>query len=98
MWVIFKVFIEFVTILVLFYILFFGHKGCGILTPGPGIKPSSPALEGEFLATGPPGKSQKPLLKDTLYLQIKTTLFLVRCSNCLEVHVHFLFHTSKETK
>ena len=29
----------------------------GILDPGPGIEPSSPALEGGFLTTGPPGKS-----------------------------------------
>ena len=25
--------------------------------PGPGIEPMSPALAGEFLTTGPPGKS-----------------------------------------
>ena len=30
---------------------------CGILVPGPGIEPVSPALEGRFLTTGPPGKS-----------------------------------------
>ena len=30
---------------------------CGILVPQPGIKPVSPALEGRFLTTGPPGKS-----------------------------------------
>ena len=30
---------------------------CGIFVPWPGIKPSSPALEGGFLTTGPPGKS-----------------------------------------
>ena len=33
---------------------------CGILVPRPGIEPASPALEGGFLTTGPPGKS--PLL------------------------------------
>ena len=27
---------------------------CGVLVPQPGIKPTSPALEGRFLATGPP--------------------------------------------
>ena len=27
------------------------------LGPRPGIKPTSPALEGEFLTTGPPGMS-----------------------------------------
>ena len=31
---------------------------CGILVPRPGIEPMSPALEGGFLTTGPPGKSQ----------------------------------------
>ena len=30
---------------------------CGILVPQPGIKPASPALEGGYLTTGPPGKS-----------------------------------------
>ena len=37
---------------------FFGHEACGILAPRPGIEPASPALEGEVLTTGPPGKSQ----------------------------------------
>ena len=32
-------------------------KASGILLPRPGIEPVSPALEGRFLATGPPGKS-----------------------------------------
>ena len=30
---------------------------CGILVPLPGIEPASPALEGGFFTTGPPGKS-----------------------------------------
>ena len=34
-----------------------GCKACGILAPRPGIEPSPPALEGEVLTTGPPGKS-----------------------------------------
>ena len=32
-------------------------RACGILVPWPRIKPMSPALEGEFLPTGPPGRS-----------------------------------------
>ena len=32
-------------------------KACGILIPQPGTEPVSPALEGGFLTTGPPGKS-----------------------------------------
>ena len=35
----------------------FGCKACGVLVPWPGIEPVSPALQGGFLTTGPPGKS-----------------------------------------
>ena len=49
--------IEFVTVLLLFYVLDFGHEACGILTSQPGIKPAPPALEGEVLTTRLPGKS-----------------------------------------
>ena len=55
----FKVFIEFVTILLLFYVLIFWHgcEACEILAPRPGIEPATPALEGEVLTTGLPGNS-----------------------------------------
>ena len=33
---------------------------CKVLVPRPGIEPTSPALQGGFLTTGPPGKSLKP--------------------------------------
>ena len=33
-----------------------GPQACGILASQPGIEPTSPALEGEILTTGPPGK------------------------------------------
>ena len=36
---------------------FFGREACGILAPWPGIKPAFPALEGEVLTTGLPGKT-----------------------------------------
>ena len=36
---------------------FFGHEACGILAPPPGIEPKPPALGGEVLLTGLPGKS-----------------------------------------
>ena len=44
-----------------------GHLGCysmacEILVPQPGIEPMSPMLEGEFLTTGPRGKSHLPLV------------------------------------
>ena len=66
MWTIFKVFIEFVTLLLLLlcfgFFFFFGRKACGILAPQPGIEPATPALEGDVLTTGPPGKSRDYLL------------------------------------
>ena len=40
---------------------------CGILVPRPGIEPVSPALEGRFLTTGPPGKSLPWLFKLQLH-------------------------------
>ena len=42
---------------VLWVFFFFSHEVCRILAPQPGIEPSTPALEGEVLSTGPPGKS-----------------------------------------
>lgn len=47
MWTIFNVLIKSVTILFLFYgVFFFGHKAHGILTPQSGIEPVPPALTG----------------------------------------------------
>ena len=43
---VFKVFVEFVTILLLFYVYwFFGCKACGILASQAGMEPSTSALE-----------------------------------------------------
>ena len=57
MYTIFKVSIEFVTILLLCYILVFGHKIGRILVTQPGIKCAATALEGRVLSTEPLGKS-----------------------------------------
>ena len=51
MWTIFKVFTELVTIMLLFYVLTFGHKTCGFLVPQSGIKPMPPALESKDSTT-----------------------------------------------
>ena len=57
MWIIFKIFIEFATTLLLFYVFwFFGPKACDILAPRPGIEPSPSVLEGEIITTGSPEK------------------------------------------
>ena len=52
-----KVFIEFVTILLLFVFWVFGHESWEILAPWPGTKPARTAFEGEVLTSGLPGKS-----------------------------------------
>ena len=44
----------------------FGPEACGILASRPEIKPPPPALEGEILTTGPPGKSLFFLIKKYL--------------------------------
>ena len=55
---IFKVFIEFVTTLLLFFMFwFFGPEAYGILVSPTGIEPAFPVLQGEVLTTEPPGKS-----------------------------------------
>ena len=62
-WIIFKVFNEFVTTLLLFYVFGFlsGPEARGVLAPWSGTKPAPPTLEGEVLTTGPPGKSLRDL-------------------------------------
>ena len=42
---------------------FFGPKACGILVPRPGIEQAPPALEGEVLTNGSPGKSPMTVLR-----------------------------------
>ena len=57
LWTIFKVFIEFVTILLLFMFWLFGLKECEILALQLGITATPSSLEGEVLTTGLPEKS-----------------------------------------
>ena len=45
---------------------------CEILVPRPGIEPMSPALEGGFLTTGPPGESQEKFLQYKKRIRTKT--------------------------
>ena len=56
MWTIFKVF-NLLQYHFCFMFCFLGHEACEILAPHPGIEPAPPALEGEVLTTGLPGKS-----------------------------------------
>ena len=61
---------------------FFKHKACGILAPQPGIEPSLPALEGDFLTTGPPG----------IYLLLSTTAWFIlfELTNARKLHCFVL--------
>ena len=53
-----NVFIEFITVLLLFYVLVFPPREAhGILAPRPGMEPMPSALDDEVLTTGLPGKS-----------------------------------------
>ena len=47
---------------------------CGILEPWPGVEHESPALDGRFFTTGPPGKSLY-----TLFCQTKAEVFTSSC-------------------
>ena len=72
MWTTFKVFIEFVTVLLLFYVLgfFFDHEVCRILAPWPEIEPTLLSLKA-VLTSGPLGRSLAHILiKQIEYLQL----------------------------
>ena len=42
-------------------------KACGILVSWPGMEPMSPALEGGFLTTEPPGKVSQKIFMESMY-------------------------------
>ena len=63
--------------------MLFGCEACGILVPNQGMKGtqverelgSPPALEGQVLTTGPPGKSQKGVLSNYFEKVVSHELF-----------------------
>ena len=63
----------------------FGHEAYGILAPWAGIKATLPALEGEVLTTGPPGKPPEflswLLAGDTSFLWSLSIPFLLMVSS-----------------
>ena len=90
----FEDFIEFAVTLLLFYdfVLFFlegvGQEVCGVLAARPGIKPTTPALEGQVLTTGPPGKFPFALFKS-----LKSVLRVPLSVKHKSIHIKILLYT-----
>ena len=61
---------------------------CGILVPQTDFKPASPALQGRFLTTGPPGQSLDVLF----YVEKPDFCVLLHCMfrSLLLVKMHFM--------
>ena len=78
MWAIFKVFIKFVTIFLLFYGFVFGHTPCEILGPQRWIQPTATALEGKVLTTGLQGKPLSSYLSSNSFFSTLLQLFPYR--------------------
>ena len=64
----------------------FGHEACGILPPQSGPGPTHPALEGEVLTTGLPGKSPVELKFSIL----ETTLVIYVCLESYFMYISVL--------
>ena len=74
MWTIFKVFWIYYNIASVLCFGFLAVSHVDLSSP-PGIEPAPPALEGEVLTTGPPGKSLKILI--TIILWFLYTLWQI---------------------
>ena len=70
-----EVFIEFVTMLVLFYVLVF--LAMRHVRSSSGIKSTAPALKDDVLTTGPPGKSQVFLIISIFLLSFLGLLLII---------------------
>ena len=68
-----------------FMLWLFGHEACGILAPWCGITPIPLALEGEYLATGPRGKSP------VCCLEMSKQITIMVPSDCL-LFLHLFIH------
>ena len=75
MWTTLKVFIEFATTLLLFYVLVFWQRGMWDLPSLIGVQHTPPAVEGEVSTTGSPGKSLKMCSNSCFYRLIYLDCF-----------------------
>ena len=73
----------------------FGCEACGILAPKPQIEHIPPALEGEGLTTGPPGKSLHSFITNltilSLDLKVSGLFFPLFCSFHVKILKYPLF-------
>ena len=65
---------------------------CGILVSRPGMEPTSPALQGRFLTTGPPGKSLKWIILRAMKI-LQWFLYLFKFSSVQSLSCVQLFVT-----
>ena len=79
-----------------FMIWSFGHKACGILVPPPGMEPAPPALEGEVLIPGTPGKSPKYFFFNKWFLLKKKRLGINWLINLPNKYLTVVLFTSKQ--
>ena len=78
---IFKPLLILLTKLLLFLCFWsFGHEESGILASQPGIESASPALEGDVLTAGPPGKSHSNIFEQSCSA---LTLLVSKCGQAL---------------
>ena len=66
------------------------YRARGILVPRPGIKLAYPALEGGFLTTGPPGRSQG---HSSVNLRFEERCYVLPFSVIVEMHTCGELHT-----
>ena len=68
-------------------LLFFGSKICGILAPWSGVELAPLAMEGEFLTTGPPGKSDTTVLFIYLFILFVVNFVIHWNESAMGLHV-----------
>ena len=87
----FKVFIEFLTILLLVYVFFVcfpGCEACGILALWPGIEPTPLELEGEILTIEPTEKSHKLFFSYPIYSLYDQQAKVLICTTVLLLNLY----------
>ena len=96
-WTVFKIFIEFVTILLLFYVLDFWRRGMWGLSFPTRPAPTHPTLEGEVFTTGPPGKFLGVCVLTITYETLHQFIFPKKVNSFHHLTPHFSIASSYAT-